>query len=437
MKRNILRISLIMVLLVTLCATATVSVYGKSPKAHVLLSFEEEGILKGAEYRISVPREWNGTLLVYARGYSAEIPPPPVQIAPGWLDPVTLIDTRAEFTLLADGYALAGSSFSSGGFAIREGVKNTKDLVKYFKKRVGNPEHVIVWGCSMGTVVALKSIEKYPGIYDGAIAESGLNAGLPMQVDWFLGFFLAYAVAFDGWPEEWGPLGDVRDDINFEADVLPIIFPQYTDSANFGKWEFIRLVVDYPEELFWAMSPWGAPWPFINFMFGTEAWAELEQRAKGTVMQNLDHVYNLTEAEIADLSLLGVDASSLLADMNERTDIEARKPARKYLEHYGGYSGDITGPVITLHNRADPLCHVAHTGVYRDIVGEAGKADLLLQVFTDAVGHGNFTANQFVLTVEAMKQWLDTGIKPDPPDSASFPASEGFIPGFVIPPWPF
>ena len=434
MKRHVLRISLTLVILAAMCIPAGISVYAKQPNIHVVhvdLPFEKEGTLNGADYRISVPEEWNGTLLVYARGYSAEIPPPPVQIAPGYGP------TSAEEDLLAEGYALAGSAYSSGGWSVKEGMQNTLALTNYFKGQVGKPEHVIVWGCSMGTAIALKSIEKYPGIYDGAVAESGLNAGFPMQLDYYLAFCLAYAVAFDGWPEDWGPLGDIREDISFADDVLPVVFPQYIDPANYGKWEFIKLVTDYPEDAFWAMSPWGAPWPLLTFMFGTEAFAEVEERAHGTVMQNLDHLYSLTQDEIDDLSLLGVDAVSLLEEMNGMTDIEASKPGRKYVERYSAYSGDITGPVITLHNSEDPLCPVAHNCIYRDTVAAAGNSYLLLQVFTEWMGHANFTVEQYVLTVQAMKDWLDSGIKPSPPDSTAFPAAEGFLPGYVIPPWPF
>jgi hypothetical protein len=155
------------------------------------------------------------------------------------------------------------------------------------------------------------------------------------------------------------------------------------------------------------------------------------------VVQNLDHVYSLEGSEITYLNGLLVDADTLLTEMNAMTDIEASKTARKYIERYCEFSGDITGPVITLHNQADPLSHVSYAGVYRDLVVEAGKDDLLLQVFTEEMGHGVFTANQYVLTVEAMQQWLDTGVKPLPPDSAAFPAFEGFIPSFSIPDWPF
>jgi pimeloyl-ACP methyl ester carboxylesterase len=424
MKKQILRIILVSALIVTLSVPASISVYAKQPKAHVDLTngFDEQGTLNGAEYRIRVPANWNGTLLVYAHGFSPTLIPQPVPIAPG-IGPAS-----SEEALLDAGYALAGSAFSVPGNAIKEGIQDTHALTNYFKGQVGNPEHVIVWGTSLGSGVALTCIEKYPGIYDGAIADSGLLAGLPMHGDMGLAFLLAYAVAFD-WPEAWGPLGDLRDDLDFMTEVLPTILPQYIDGTNFGKWEFVRLVTDYPSALFWTPSPFGLPWPLINFLFYTGA--------VDPVVQNLDHVYSLEGSEIAYLSGLGVNADALLDEMNASTNIEASKKERKYIERYCEFSGDITCPVITLHNQADPLAHVSYAGVYRDLVVEAGKDDLLLQVFTEEMGHGVFTANQYVLTVKAMKDWLDTGFKPLPPDSAAFPESAGFIENFEIPDWPF
>jgi pimeloyl-ACP methyl ester carboxylesterase len=419
MKKQILRIILVLTLILTLSVPATISVYAKQPKAHVDLPFDEQGTLNGALYRIRVPEEWNGTLLVYAHGLALTEIEQPVPIAPGF-GPAS-----SEDLLIGAGYALAGSAFNPNN-GIKEGIQDTQTLTNYFKGRVGNPEHVIVWGTSAGSGVALTCIEKYPGIYDGAIADSGVLAGLPMYHDRELAFLLAYAVAF-GWPESWGPLGDLRDDLDFGTEVLPIVGPQLM--FDLGKWEFIRLVVDLPPELFWEDSGFGMPWVILIFMFYT---ANVDPLA-----QNLDHVYSLEVAEKSYLSGLGVDADALLDEMNANTNIEASKKNRKYMERYFEFSGDITGPVITLHNQADPLSHVSFASVYRDLVAEAGNSDLLLQVFTKTMGHGAFTLEQYVQTVEAMQAWLDTGIKPDPPDSAAFPQSMHFIPDFVIPDWPF
>src|SRR4051812_35418621 len=63
----------------------------------------------GAAWAIQMPRRWNGRLLLFSHGYT---PParPNVPAAPA-IDPV--VGSR----LLARGYALAGSSYASTGWA--------------------------------------------------------------------------------------------------------------------------------------------------------------------------------------------------------------------------------------------------------------------------------------------------------------------------------
>ena len=77
----------------------------------------------------------------------------------------------------------------------------------------------------------------------------------------------------------------------------------------------------------------------------------------------------------------------------------------------------------------------ANEGIYLELVEAAGKDDLLVQVFTDSIGHCNFSAEQLLATVAAMDYWLDTGIKP--PAALFFLVALDFIPSFVPPPWPF
>ena len=62
------------------------------------------GVLGEAAYRIQVPPDWNGTLVLYSHGYVPPGVPNPALSAP---DPVT------GGWLLDHGYALAGSAFSA------------------------------------------------------------------------------------------------------------------------------------------------------------------------------------------------------------------------------------------------------------------------------------------------------------------------------------
>ena len=119
-----------------------------------------------SDYKIRVPETWNGVLLVYAHGYSANFGG--ADAAPG--------GTPMEDFLLSLGFAVAGSSYQADGWAVKEGLQDTASLTNFFKGKVGNPDKVILWGFSMGSVIAFESAERFPGIYDGVIA--GCDTGI-------------------------------------------------------------------------------------------------------------------------------------------------------------------------------------------------------------------------------------------------------------------
>jgi pimeloyl-ACP methyl ester carboxylesterase len=269
------------------------------------------------------------------------------------------------------------------------------------------------------------------GIDPAGIPMCSVSAGAPQQFDWTLGIGLAYDVTL-GWPEAWGAVGDVRDDLTWE-EVEPIVFGQVWDPDNAGKLEFIRLVNDMPAEDFYSLMPPGF-WMVMQMI--TVNRASIESHAGGPVAQNLDHVYALNEDEIAYLDGMGVDAEALLAEMNARTNIEARRSARQYMEHYADLNGDIKKPVLSMHAMADSLCPVAGESVYRKTVAAAGREDMLVQVYTNGAGHCAFTPEQMLAAFAAMDHWLDTGAPPDPADATLFPTSAGFLPAFEPPPWP-
>jgi hypothetical protein len=426
-------------------------VQGLHAGAHVDLPLELEGELKGAPYRIMVPENWNGTLLVYARGtgqsftIDGKVGLSPLVNVVG-VDPEVSNQSAQvlEGKLLEQGYALAASAYSDPGlWVVQEGISDTLALTLFFRHRVGKPDLTIIWSRSQGTLVALKSIEKFQGIYDGVIAGCAVGAGAPRTWDSAVDFALAYDVAFKdvgGWLGSWGSVGDVRDDIVFETDVAPVLVGNLSNPENFGRFEFIRLVNKVPRLGFY---PWDDDagfqdfcWLFADMYFATEVRADLEQRAGGSVGQNIDHSYSLTDGDKAYLYSLGVDAESLeslLDEINARTNIEASKCARIYLRRFADFSGKISRPVLTMHTTGDGLVIPSHESAYRKTVEEAGMSDKLVQVFVDAVGHCTFTPAQWLAAVSAIEHWLDMG---EAPNNAFFPEDIGFNNGFTPQPWP-
>jgi dienelactone hydrolase len=385
------------------------------------------GEINGAPFRIIVPATWNGKLLVFAHGYVDKADHPgEVDQRPTFPAPSPATATA----LLGQGWALAATAYKDNGWAVKEALDDLVALTSYFKDNVARPEHTYLWGFSMGSVPTLRLAERNGGAFDGYIAGCSVSAGTPRGGDWLLATMLAYDVTF-GEPASWGTPGNVRDDIDFDTEVLPVLLGQL---ANFGKFEFIRLVAGTPGRGLVVPPPpaFFPGWVFQDFFFATEAGAELERRAGGPVVQNLTHTYTLTPAETTYLASLGVDAGPLLAAMNARRNIAAPPSSRNYVERYAEFDGTIKKPVIALHTEIDGLVPVSHVSAYEDTIEAAGTSDLLFQAYTTGVGHCAFSTTQLVTTVTELDAWVESGVKPT---NADFPASQGFDQGFVPPAW--
>lgn len=126
---------------------------------------------------------------------------------------------------------------------------------------------------------------------------------------------------------------------------------QINDPANFGRFEFIRLVLGLTEFTTAQWLDFGG-FQFIPAYIATEGFAEFRahieadtgQTFSGGLAQNLNHIYTLTQAQITYLANLGIDAPTLLARMNARR-IYTRDPvADAYERAWFNPTGQITGP---------------------------------------------------------------------------------------------
>lgn len=401
------------------------------PAAQQVGPIDTTGSINGAPYRIVVPATWNGTLLVYAHGYRdkadhpGEVDNRNADIAP---------NAALANALLAQGYALAGSAYRDNGWEVEGGIEDTKDLTVFFRDNIAQPDRSIIWAFSMGSVIGYKSMEKFGGIYDGALCACAVGAGAASSWDGAGDLSLAYDTVF-GMPAGWGTVGDVRDDLDFETEVQPKLFSEVSNPANSPKFEFLRLVTGTPGR---GINPPAPPaffpgWIFTDMFFAMEARAELERRAGGPIIQNLDRNYELTDAERLYLMGLGVPGAAIdnwLSAMNAGRNISAPPFSRNYVKHNATYNGKIKNPVLTMHTLIDPLVTVTQQNRYAQTVSNAGRSPLLYQSFTNGNGHCNFTGPQLITAVNSINSWVATGTKPT---QANFPAAIGFLQNFTPP----
>jgi len=79
--------------------------------------------------------------------------------------------------LLDHGYAIAGSSYSSTGWAIEDAFKDQIALLDFFNERFSKPTRVIAWGGSLGGIITAGLVQLYPDRFAGAIPICGVLAG--------------------------------------------------------------------------------------------------------------------------------------------------------------------------------------------------------------------------------------------------------------------
>ena len=268
-----------------------------------------------------------------------------------------------------------------------------------------------------------------------ALCACAVGAGATRSWDGAGDLSLAYDVVF-GMPVSWGTFGDVRDDVDFESEVQPKLFSEVSNPANFPKFEFLRLVTGTPGR---GINPPAPPsfypgWVFTDMFFAMEARSELERRAGGPIVQNLDRNYDLTPAERGYLMALGVPSAVIdgwLMAMNGQRFVSAPKYSRNYVEHNANYNGKIKNPVLTMHTKIDPLVTVSQELAYAQTVAAARRSGLLFQTYTNGIGHCSFTGPQIITAVNAINSWVTTGTRPT---NAGFPAALGFDQTFIPPP---
>ena len=111
----------------------------------------------GATFLIEVPTPWNGTLLLYSHGY----------VTPGSANPARDVgDPGTRAFLLANGFALAGSSYSHTGWAIQEALVDQIAVLDHFAASFGPPTRTIAWGHSLGGIITAGLICTAPGFLD-------------------------------------------------------------------------------------------------------------------------------------------------------------------------------------------------------------------------------------------------------------------------------
>src|SRR5690348_16200544 len=176
MKRRLLSFSVLLTIFSVLTFTSGGVVFAKASTGHSSSSCvntngttdTRTGTIDGANYLFEVPANWNGTLLLYSHGY---------RFTGSALTPQDASDTATHGALLAQGYALAGSSYSQNGWALQQAFHDQIALLNFFDTNVGHPTRTIAWGHSLGGIITAGLVQRNPQRFDAALPMCGVLAG--------------------------------------------------------------------------------------------------------------------------------------------------------------------------------------------------------------------------------------------------------------------
>src|SRR5437867_1063805 len=112
--------------------------------------------IEGAHGLILIPQNWNGSLFIYAHGYSAD-----ERLLQPFPSDITLANFTTKLPLLFQatvlpalaGYASATTTFRSVGWYVEDAIADIENLRRYFIDHYGQPMHTHIWGHSGGATV--------------------------------------------------------------------------------------------------------------------------------------------------------------------------------------------------------------------------------------------------------------------------------------------
>ena len=345
----------------------------------------------GALYRLVRPTAWNGALVLYAHGFVS--PDQPVAIPPD--------AERVIALFVPQGFAVAVSSFSETGWAVKDGAQRTHQLLGIFTSKFGNPSRIYAAGGSMGGLIAIKLVETYPGKFVGLLAACPVAGGLRPELDYFANVRVLFDLFYPGVLP--GTLVDVPADIDVTSDIiLPAIAAM---SANLTGASTIARITQTP----------------VPFASGAELIQSIVTALVGA--SNYPHVLSLTHGrpffDNSDTDYTGALPAMVLQSINASVQRFSASPAGlNYVDQNYTPTGDLEIPALTISTFRDPLAPGFHRDLYGAAVVAAGNSDLLVQHTVpgtaNGYGHCTFTSQELVTAFSQLVQWVEFGIKPAP-----------------------
>jgi len=364
----------------------------------------------GAAYRVEVPQNWNGKLVMFAHGYA------------GVGDKLVAQDPPIRRHLLRNGYAWAASSYTKNFYDVRAGIEDTNDLALAFNtiaaansRTLAKPSRVYIIGTSMGGHVAAAAVEaealrttNHKMKYDAAMPMCGpvgdtelfnIMAGMQMSAQAMTGYANTPMA-------QWHTIAD---------KVIPALFSTYPATPGLG----VPMAMTSPLGMQYASV--------IKNLTGGERPMFAQALAFGGSLSlpfgslgsdgTIDGILNKNVLDTTRLSYVIDGNPEATAQLNAAVQKVTAAPDANRLRRDGlrwipQVNGEFSVPVVSIHTLGDLYVPFGMQQLYRKRAQAHGNDRLLVQRVMRGVSHCDFTVAEMTESFDALVKWESDGVKP-------------------------
>lgn len=359
------------------------------------------GVLGGAAYRVEVPANWNGKLVMYAHGYAG------TGAALGVGNP------SIRRYLIQNGYAWAASSYSKNYYDVRAGVEDTNALALEFtniaaknSRALTAPTKTYITGHSMGGHITAAAIEdetfataRNKVKYNGAVPMCGVVGDAELFNEFAAMQVTAQALAgLPSYPtEKWSEVSALV------TSTLFTTFPSVPTSAGAKYLSVLKNLTGGERPLFNQGIAFGGSFPSAYGTFGSDG--TVAGILNKNVLDTNAFTYTI-DGDTAGSTALNASAIKLTAAP------DANRLRRDGLRWIPKANGEFKIPVVSIHTLGDLFVPFSMEQVYQKRVAAKGNSSWLVQRAIRGASHCDFTVAEQVDAFDAMIKWERDGIKP-------------------------
>ena len=363
------------------------------------------GEIESAGYRIELPEQWNGELVLWAHGFRGLN-----DEGTGFSRRLTFDDFPARDVIIDLGYGWATSTYRANGYVPGIGVDDLLRVKDQVSEIARPPVRTYIAGGSMGGATAQLMAQEFPDEIAAALAFCPAMGNV-----WVVDYTIAWH-ALAHWL-----IGEAPQQLDIDGMLAWASHLGTSDDAGLyltplGE-QFAALIKDFTGGERWGFDEGLRQQWNIAFGLGVTIWPSMASAGVPSPGEAIatpgdqppadtrDHVYSADPSAGIDLERLNAEVIRVSAAPERRGDPGVGAP-----------SGELKVPLLAMKTTGDLFTPIHLDRDYQALVREAGwERNLVVQAVRRA-GHCSFSSAEALAALTQTVAWVSFGFPPSGED---------------------